>query len=163
MSDSRQYRPREGWQLEPVRALFSRRTMLRLSLITAGALSLSGLRRFLSYQEPPARPKRAVLEEPAIYPVDSVTEVPELGCWLVRDKFGFYAVSRICTHLGCQVKLEGDTFVCPCHGSVFAKHGGVITGPAVQSLRQVQVDQSADGRLVVDVGMTVPAGTRFQF
>ena len=34
---------------------------------------------------------------------------------------GFYAVSAVCTHLGCitQWKPEADQIACPCHGSKF--------------------------------------------
>src|SRR5438477_4013035 len=39
--------------------------------------------------------------------------------WLVRDANGIYALSTVCTHLGCTPNwLETEQkFKCPCHGS----------------------------------------------
>jgi cytochrome b6-f complex iron-sulfur subunit len=41
------------------------------------------------------------------------------------------AFSAVCTHMGCTVVPQGDTYVCPCHGSTYdAATGAVISGPA---------------------------------
>jgi cytochrome b6-f complex iron-sulfur subunit len=41
------------------------------------------------------------------------------------------AFSAVCTHMGCTVAPQGDTYVCPCHGSTYdAATGAVISGPA---------------------------------
>ncbi len=44
--------------------------------------------------------------------------------------------SPICPHLGCRYNWDPQNqhFVCPCHGSVFAKNGKVIHGPAPRPL-----------------------------
>jgi Rieske Fe-S protein len=140
----------------------TRRTVLKLSVATAGLLLLNGVRRFLSYQEPLARQRQAVLEKPGFYPVNSVIAVPDVDCSLLRDEGGFYAISRVCTHLGCLVSEDETTFNCPCHGSRFARDGVVVEGPANQPLQQVQVAQLDDGRLVIDADVIIPAGSRLE-
>ena len=73
---------------------------------------------------------------------------------------GVYAVTRVCTHLGCLVKSEADGFHCPCHGSRFAPDGSVVKGPAPKALAWVAVTKVAAGTCMIDEGKTVPAGTK---
>ncbi|MBD2775673.1 FAD-dependent oxidoreductase [Iningainema tapete] len=61
---------------------------------------------------------------------------------------GEEAISLSCTHQGCTVKMAEDgKFHCPCHGSVFASDGKVLTGPAQQDLPRYQVVQRQDDSL----------------
>lgn len=56
-------------------------------------------------------------------------------------------VSNICTHLACPVAWNNgtDTFICPCHGSVYNLDGQVVSGPAPQPLMRFQTQvQSGD-------------------
>jgi cytochrome b6-f complex iron-sulfur subunit len=39
------------------------------------------------------------------------------------------AVSRVCTHEGCETAYDAGRFVCPCHGAVFDLDGSVVAGP----------------------------------
>ena len=78
---------------------------------------------------------------------------------LFRDGEGVYAISTICTHLGCIVKPSAEGFECPCHGSRFAGNGSVVKGPAPRPLWWVKVSGSA-GEYVVDEAEVVPAGTK---
>ncbi len=78
---------------------------------------------------------------------------------LFRDTEGVWAVSTVCTHLGCIVKASPNGFECPCHGSRFAADGSVTKGPAPRALPWLKVSAS-DGKLVIDEGSTVPAGTK---
>jgi len=50
----------------------------------------------------------------------------------------FKALSRVCTHQACTVSWNNSSskFVCPCHGSLFDKNGGVLRGPAASKLRE---------------------------
>ena len=53
----------------------------------------------------------------------------------------FKAFDWTCTHKGCPVKkVEGDTIICPCHGSQYStKDGSVTKGPATRGLTPVRV------------------------
>lgn len=78
---------------------------------------------------------------------------------LFRDAEGVFAVSTVCTHLGCIVKPAAEGFECPCHGSRFSGDGGVTKGPAPKPLPWLQV--SLSGNVVtVDEGTVVPHGTK---
>lgn len=45
----------------------------------------------------------------------------------------YYAIGDKCMHRGCQIskgKLEGETAICPCHGSTYdLKTGNFLKGP----------------------------------
>jgi len=59
-----------------------------------------------------------------------------------KDEQGkLYAVSVVCTHLGCHIRWNQAerTWDCPCHGSRFTYEGEVIHGPAVKDLEQYPV------------------------
>ncbi|MGD2108743.1 MAG: Rieske 2Fe-2S domain-containing protein [Phycisphaerae bacterium] len=88
---------------------------------------------------------------------------PDLQLWLFRDRGGLYAISTVCTHLGCiAARAEDGSFSCPCHGSAFAADGAVLGGPAPKGLNWLALSVAADGQLVVDKVSTVEAGTRFE-
>ena len=46
--------------------------------------------------------------------------------------FNYYALSRYCTHQGCDVQyqLPFNDLYCPCHGSQYDIYGNVTLGPA---------------------------------
>lgn len=76
-----------------------------------------------------------------------------------RDAEGVFAISTVCTHLGCIVKSMGEGFECPCHGSQFAADGSVVKGPAPKALPWRKVTGSG-GTYIVDEDATVPPGTK---
>lgn len=71
--------------------------------------------------------------------------------WLVNNGDGVMAIYRVCTHLGCLYAWQAaqDRFICPCHGSQFAKGGHYLAGPAPRSLDAFNV------RIVNAAGETV--------
>ncbi|HSB18777.1 MAG TPA: Rieske 2Fe-2S domain-containing protein [Anaeromyxobacteraceae bacterium] len=79
---------------------------------------------------------------------------------IVRDTEGVYAVSRVCTHLGCIVQPSATGFDCPCHGSRFTADGTVLKGPAPKPLKWLAVTSLGSGTYLVDEGAAVPQGTR---
>jgi len=129
-----------------------------LNEITIGALGIAGLgSAALTYQYfspnvlfEPSTTFRAGI--PDLYPVNSVTFLQEQQVYIVRTLAGFYAVSAVCTHLGCitQWKAEANMIACPCHGSKFQPSGKKIEGPAPRPLPHYATNLTADGELQVD-------------
>jgi cytochrome b6-f complex iron-sulfur subunit len=129
-----------------------------LNEITVGALGVAGLGgAALTYQYfspnvlfEPSTTFRA--GNPDLYPENSVTFLLDQQVYIVRTPDGFYAVSAVCTHLGCvtQWKPEANMIACPCHGSKFEPNGKKIEGPAPRPLPHFSVALTADGELLVD-------------
>ena len=129
-----------------------------LNEITMGALGIAGLGSVaVTYQYfspnvlfEPSTTFRA--GNPDLYPVHSLTFLQDQQVYIVRMQEGFYAVSAVCTHLGCitQWKPEADTIACPCHGSKFKLDGVKIEGPAPRPLPHFAISLTADGELLVD-------------
>jgi nitrite reductase/ring-hydroxylating ferredoxin subunit len=78
---------------------------------------------------------------------------------IYRGDAGVYAISTVCTHLGCIVKASEKGFDCPCHGSKFNKDGSVVKGPAPKGLPWLEVKPLGGDNFLIDEGKTVPAGT----
>jgi cytochrome b6-f complex iron-sulfur subunit len=151
--------PRSRLDPDPV----PRRDWLGLaSLWTMGAALLFGLAGMLKL------PKAAVLASPSkkfrvvlpeALPAGEPFVPPGRAVAVFKDAEGAYAISTICTHLGCVVKPHADGFECPCHGSRFAANGEVTKGPAPRPLPWLKVSLSG-GVVTVDEGTTVPPGTK---
>jgi cytochrome b6-f complex iron-sulfur subunit len=72
--------------------------------------------------------------------------------WIVNNNTELYALSAICTHLGCTpnwLNAEGK-FKCPCHGSGFRPSGLNFEGPAPRPLERFALSIDDSGQLVVD-------------
>lgn len=140
-----------------------RRDWLGLSSLvaTCGAL-LFGLLGLLKL------PKAAVLASPSkkfkvalpeVLPAGEAFVPPGRSVAIFKDSSGVYAVSTICTHLGCVVKTNAEGFECPCHGSRFAANGDVTKGPAPRALPWLKVTISG-GTITIDESVVVPQGTK---
>jgi menaquinol-cytochrome c reductase iron-sulfur subunit len=98
--------------------------------------------------------------------------------FIFRERNTFYAISAICTHLGCTVKMqrlnqpkkvkaggreweEQAEFHCPCHGSKYYGDGTNYAGPAPRPLAYYRLEVAPDdGQLIVD--MTANVGQDFR-
>jgi Rieske Fe-S protein len=134
-----------------------------LNEVTAGALGITGLGAVaVTYQyflpnvlfEPPTTFRAG---NPDQFPANSVTFFQEQQVYIVRTAGGFYAVSAVCTHLGCitQWKPEDNLIECPCHGSKFKSDGTKVAGPAPRPLPHFLISLSPEGELIVNKLETV--------
>jgi cytochrome b6-f complex iron-sulfur subunit len=144
-----------------VKSEISRRDFL--NDVTTGALGIAGLGAMVvtyRYLSPnalfePSTTFRA--GNPDLYPVNSVTFNQDQQVYIVRTQEGFYAVSAVCTHLGCitQWKPDANMIACPCHGSKFKSDGTKVEGPAPRSLPHFSIKLTQDGELLVDKMETI--------
>lgn len=88
----------------------------------------------------------------------------EKKAYVIGAAAGVYALSAVCTHLGCITRFRSDDRViaCPCHGSRFDLEGNVVHGPAPRPLPWLDVTEDASGNLVVDTGIVIPHGKVFK-
>jgi cytochrome b6-f complex iron-sulfur subunit len=72
--------------------------------------------------------------------------------WVVRDEESIFALSTVCTHLGCTPNwLPAESkFKCPCHGSGFRMTGIHFEGPAPRPLERFKISLANDGQILVD-------------
>ena len=102
----------------------------------------------------------------------------EKRLYIFRERNTFYAISAVCTHLGCTVKMqrlnqakkvsyggrqfeEQAEFHCPCHGSKYYGDGTNYSGPAPRPLACHKLELSPDdGQLIVDLTTEVARGFR---
>lgn len=74
------------------------------------------------------------------------------GFFLIRKAGQLLAVSSLCTHRRCNLKVAPDqSFFCPCHGSAFSPEGVVRKGPAQRNLPLFPVRIDDHGRVLVQV------------
>jgi Rieske Fe-S protein len=101
------------------------------------------LRKYLTPHIPP---HRQVLARAAM------ADIPEGGALvyrearlaLIRDSGEIYALSLVCTHLGCTLNVNGEQLSCPCHGSRFDRRGRLLQGPADRPLKLLNVEERGD-------------------
>lgn len=131
------------------------------AVVTQGAFAIRSILPNVSYDAPTS----VKLGLPETFP-EGMKYLPDERLFVFREGSTFHAVSANCTHLGCTVRAESEmtetrAYVCPCHGSVYAKDGTPKSGPAPTSLAWFPLAVSPDdGQLVVDLARPVDAGTR---
>jgi cytochrome b6-f complex iron-sulfur subunit len=118
-----------------------------------GSIVLATLRFFfprILYEPSP----RFQAGKPADYQVGEVsTRFKEAQrVWMIRNADGLYALSAICTHLGCTPNwfATEERFKCPCHGSNFLMDGTNVAGPAPGPLYRAAIALDLAGTIEVD-------------
>lgn len=133
----------------------SRRGFLRLAtkslLVLSSIMGLGGLLKYLAYNEPSGEPQVFDLGKVVDYAPGSRIMLGEAQAMLIHNGQGLQAISLVCPHLGCRVKPDEDGFACPCHGSHFTEDGSLQRGPAAGSLRSLPLEQTPEGRLILQV------------
>lgn len=165
----------------PAESKPTRRSFLARIGLTATLLGLAGqasafLRSIFPnvLYEPPQRFKVGVPDrfgEGAMF-------LEDRRLFIFRQKNVFYAMSAVCTHLGCTVKMqrlnqpkkvkagereieEHQEFLCPCHGSKYYGDGTNYAGPAPRPLSFFKLEIAPeDGQLIVDLSQKVDRGFR---
>jgi len=101
--------------------------------------------------EPPPTFKAGYPNEIQVGQVDERFK-QKFAVWLVREPNGIYALSTVCTHLGCTPNwLEAEQkFKCPCHGSGYYKSGINFEGPTPRPLERFAISLADDGQILVD-------------
>jgi cytochrome b6-f complex iron-sulfur subunit len=102
---------------------------------------------------------------PGDYQIGEMRPIEAKRVFIFRTPTGFQALSMVCTHLGCSYKPFGPPgteyeevhALCPCHGSVFARDGRVLGGPAPRPLPFYELSLTPDGRLQVDNAKITPS------
>ena len=142
----------------------ARRKML--ALLGTGALTAAGLGTAivgLQFLEPNVvyeEDARVGVGRPEEIAPGTVLVVPKHRLYVIRTGEGFFALSSVCTHLGCMTRYQPESalIACPCHGSRFSLEGKVTAGPAPRPLRRLQLIIER-GVLVADTSKEVPPGT----
>jgi Rieske Fe-S protein len=122
-------------------------TSLLLGL--AGLLGLGGLVRFFSFRPDPGSPTVYDLGDAADYPPGSKIIRPDIPAVIYNRGGEFSAYSLSCTHLGCLLEEDGNSFSCPCHGSRFDQNGSVLNGPAAENLLPLRIENNDDNTLTL--------------
>jgi len=131
-----------------------RRSMFAIGCLAIGAATAGFLAATVRFFVPnvlyePSR--RFDIGSPSDFPTGGVTFLPDRRLYVFNGAEGFYAISSVCTHLGCNVNRGGPGFACPCHGSQFDENGQVVHGPAPKALAWYALSLSSHEHLIVDL------------
>ncbi len=137
-----------------------------LTKLGLGACAVTGLGAALTvadFLEP-----KVLFEPPTSFRAGTIADFPEgtvrfnqeQKVYIVGGAAGIFAMSAVCTHLGCITRpMSGEPGIaCPCHGSKFDLEGNVTHGPAPHPLPWLEVKADAAGNLTVDTSVVIPHG-----
>jgi Rieske Fe-S protein len=116
----------------------------RRKFITTVALLIATGGLLVRYLTPHTAGKRQVLvtADASDIPPNGALVFSNERVAIIRNEKSIYAVSLICTHLGCTVTVTENHLSCPCHGSLFDRQGAVIKGPADKALKRLELIDS---------------------
>ena len=145
--------------------LMPRRDFLGLAAlwatVAASFLAFVGMARLPRAAVLPSPSRKFRIDLPDALAPGAAFIPPGRSVAIVRDaNGGVFAISTVCTHLGCIVKQAPDGFHCPCHGSRFGPDGGLVRGPAPKALPWLEIRHVGGSTWLVDEGSEVPAGTK---
>jgi nitrite reductase/ring-hydroxylating ferredoxin subunit len=143
---------------------------LRRSIFAAGCLAIGAATagffaatlRFLVPNVLYEPSRRFDVGPPSDFPPGAATFLPDRQLFVFNEPDGFYAISSVCTHLGCNVKRGGPGFACPCHGSQYDENGQVVRGPAPKPLPWYSLSLSPHEHLIVDLDQQVTPAFRLR-
>ena len=103
-------------------------------------------------QSQPAPPEPLVAGDLEKFSADGVyADFRQQGFFVVRRGKRIIALSSVCTHKGCKVRVaEDESFFCKCHGSTFDRDGKVTKGPARRNLPRLAVRLDEQRQVLVD-------------
>jgi len=90
-----------------------------------------------AFQHAPSKYTRVMADGELAENTPTKVDAGGVSVVLVKQGKQIYALADTCVHAGCSLSggaVEGQTIVCPCHGSQFdLRDGAVINGPATRS------------------------------
>jgi len=117
--------------------------------------------RMLFPSLPPGKSGRFKIGRSSEFPVGTIKYLSDQQVYVFSDTEGIYAISAVCTHLGCVVNKEEAGFTCPCHGSRYDLDGNVLKGAAPRDLPRYRISLLPSGRLEVDKNNVVKPGVKY--
>lgn len=148
--------PEQGRPFNPAH---SRRSFMRWAILGAVAVSLAqfGLVfvRFFWPNKTDAFGSEILAGKISAMPAAGAAPLRDVPgrFYVIHNDDGLMAFYWKCTHLGCTVPwiTAENRFHCPCHGSIFDRHGLVIGGPAPRPLDVMEIKIQGEN-VVVNTG-----------
>jgi cytochrome b6-f complex iron-sulfur subunit len=144
------------------RARVTRRSFLRNALLgSIAALAAEATGTFVYFFWPNrtgAFGKEIAVPTKALPAVGAAPYVNQAGkFYIINNEDGALALYWKCPHLGCTVPWadDDDRWHCPCHGSIYNRHGERVAGPAPRPLDLMPMKVEPDGSVLVDTGTIV--------
>jgi cytochrome b6-f complex iron-sulfur subunit len=123
--------------------------LVKGSLAGSTLLGLGILGRFISFRSEDSAVSQYDLGQAGDFPIGTHKLVSDAQAMLIHSEEGFRAISLVCPHLGCTVKVTSEGFSCPCHGSRYLPDGSLRNGPASRPLTDLRVEVNQEGHLIL--------------